>query len=192
MDIGESLQFASKKLTYSIRKHKRARQVRMTIYANGNLVITSPIGADENRILKFINSKKEWINKELQYFSKFQGMKIFKNTRKEYEQNKEIARKLVLDRLEHFNKFYGLTYNRISIKRQKTRWGSCSRDRNLNFNYKIALIKPEFADYIIVHELCHLKEFNHKKEFWELVAQTIPDYKRIRREIRRGGMTFYN
>ena len=112
-------------------------------------------------------------------------MKIIKvNRRREYLKYKNRARGLAQKRLVYFNQFYGFKYHRIFIKKQKTRWGSCSKKGNLNFNYKIALLPPKLADYIIVHELCHLKEFNHSKEFWNLVAENFPDYKKIRKEIR--------
>jgi hypothetical protein len=104
---------------------------------------------------------------------------------KNYLKYKIVALELVKSRLEYFNTFYNLKYNRVSIKNQKTRWGSCSRKGNLNFNYKIALLPPKMADYIIVHELCHLAEFNHSQNFWNLVAKQITDYKEIRNSLRK-------
>jgi predicted metal-dependent hydrolase len=68
---------------------------------------------------------------------------------------------------------------------QKSRWGSCSRKKNLNFNYKLIQLPLELADYIVVHELCHLQEFNHGQGFWNLVGETIPDYKARRDELRK-------
>ena len=88
------------------------------------------------------------------------------------------------NRFEYFNKFYSYKWNRIFIKNQKTRWGSCSKRGNLNFNYRIALLPPEAADYIIVHELCHLKEFNHSRNFWKLVEQQIPNYKILHKALK--------
>jgi predicted metal-dependent hydrolase len=99
--------------------------------------------------------------------------------------HKEEARARAAERLAHFNSFYGFTYGRVSIRNQKTRWGSCSAKGNVNFNYKIALLEPRLADFIIVHELCHLKHMNHSRAFWDLVAETIPDYVARRNELRR-------
>ena len=107
-----------------------------------------------------------------------------KGSRKEYLKHKEAARKLVHERLEYFNKFYGFTYKKIAIRNQKTRWGSCSKQGNLNFSYRLALMPAHHADYIIVHELCHLGEFNHSKNFWALVAQQVPNYKQIKKELK--------
>ncbi|MBP6904919.1 MAG: M48 family metallopeptidase [Candidatus Pacebacteria bacterium] len=98
--------------------------------------------------------------------------------------DREAARTLVHARLAHFNQFYNFSYNKVFIKNQRTRWGSCSSNRNLNFNWKIITLSPEAQDYLIVHELCHLREFNHGQAFWDLVALQIPDYKRIRTTMR--------
>ena len=115
--------------------------------------------------------------------------KVIKKRRvnKKYKKNKDKALSIVKDRIEYFNNFYNFKWNRIVIRNQKTRWGSCSRKGNLNFNYKIALLPPKSADYIIVHELCHLGEFNHSQKFWDLVAKTIPDYLVIRKDLRKYG-----
>ena len=95
---------------------------------------------------------------------------------KHYAEHKEAARTLCHSRLEHFNVHYQLQYNRVSIKNTRSRWGSCSSKQNLNFNYRILFLAPELQDYLIVHELCHLKEMNHAQGFWDLVAEQIPDY----------------
>jgi len=100
-------------------------------------------------------------------------------------QKREVARIFVENRISYFNKFYNFKINRIAIKNTKTRWGSCSSKGNLNFNYKIIYLKPELADYLIVHELCHLGELNHSRRFWALVSKTIPDYAKINEDLRR-------
>lgn len=93
------------------------------------------------------------------------------------------ARALVHARLVHFNQFYQFSYNKVFIKSQRTRWGSCSSNANLNFNYRIIGLAPALQDYLIVHELCHLKEFNHGKAFWDLVALQIPDYQVLKTQL---------
>ncbi len=100
-----------------------------------------------------------------------------------YKKHKETARSLVVERLEYLNLTYQVSWNQVSIRNQKTRWGSCSKKKNLNFNYKLALVPGHLADYVVAHELCHLQEFNHSKKFWDLVAQTIPDHKERRKEL---------
>lgn len=98
---------------------------------------------------------------------------------------REQARRFVENRISHFNKFYNFEINHVAIKNQSTRWGSCSSKGNLNFNYKIIYLRKELADYLIVHELCHLGELNHSRRFWTLVSQTIPNYVSINKELRR-------
>ena len=104
---------------------------------------------------------------------------------KRYKLHKEAARKFVHERLVHFNQHYNFTYNKVAIRNQRSRWGSCSRKGNLNFNYRLVDIPSDLADSVIVHELCHLKEMNHSKAFWELVAETIPDHNARRHALAR-------
>lgn len=111
---------------------------------------------------------------------------------KHYVEHKEQARKLIVSRLEYWNQFYGYTYNRVAIRNQKTCWGSCSSLGNLNFSYRILFLPPYIQDYIIVHELCHLAELNHSRNFWSLVEMTVPEHEHIRKELReieREGIT---
>lgn len=105
-------------------------------------------------------------------------------TVRDFRKNKERARQLVRERLEYFNQFYQLKFNRIFIRNQKSRWGSCSSRKNLSFNYKIVFLPPVLADYLIVHEFCHLVQMNHSLNFWHLVAKQIPNYKKLRKELK--------
>jgi predicted metal-dependent hydrolase len=104
---------------------------------------------------------------------------------KEYKKYKEQARAVVIRKIIEFNASYNFNFGRISIRNQKTRWGSCSKKGNLNFNYRLVFIPDALVDYIIVHELCHLGEFNHSKNFWNLVARTIPDHAQFRKQLRQ-------
>lgn len=127
-------------------------------------------------------------------FKRFFRIKIIKARRGKgkrslYLKYKEQARELAHRKADEYSKIYNVTYNRIAIRNQKTRWGSCSKSGNLNFSYKIALLPEELSDYIIVHEVCHLEEFNHSKNFWNLVAQTIPNHEELRKKLNKVGMT---
>ncbi len=103
---------------------------------------------------------------------------------KHYSMHKEKTRQLVLSRLVYFNQFYGFKYNRVAIRNQRKCWGSCTSLKNLNFSYKLLFLPPHLQDYIIVHELCHLQELNHGKQFWLLVSAQMPEYKQHIQELR--------
>lgn len=111
----------------------------------------------------------------------------FLSTSPAYLEHREAALTLVTTKLAEFNAHpsYHFTTNRITIRNQRSRWGSCSRKGGISFNYRIVLLPPHLADYIIVHELCHLGQFNHSRDFWALVAETIPDYLERRRELKK-------
>ena len=106
-----------------------------------------------------------------------------KNT-KDYMLHKEAARALVAARLPAIAATYGVLYGGVSIRNQSTRWGSCSKARNLNFNYRIVHLDEALVEYLIVHEVCHLIEFNHSEKFWRLVAQQVPGYVHARARLR--------
>ncbi len=185
------IELHKKKIEYTLKVSKRARRMRLAIYCDGGFVVTAPRNISNNIIEQFIIKKSQWILDKLEYFKSISSKINVKGTKNDYANHKNQSLALAEKRIEYFNKIYGFKFNKINIKNQKTRWGSCSRKGNLNFNYKIALLPERLADYIIVHELCHLKEFNHSQKFWNLVAVAIPDYLEIRNELRKSGLYFY-
>ncbi|MDB5194853.1 MAG: putative metal-dependent hydrolase [Parcubacteria group bacterium] len=95
----------------------------------------------------------------------------------------ERTRALVTERVSYWSGVYGIPYGTISIRKQKTRWGSCSQAGNLSFNYRLGFLPLHLADYVIVHELCHIRQHNHSPAFWALVAQAIPHPKKLRTHL---------
>ena len=88
----------------------------------------------------------------------------------------EMALRRIRERLEHYAPRVGRSPGRVTIREQKSRWGSCSGKGNLNFNWKLIMAPPQVLDYVVIHELCHLYEFNHSPRFWALVERQMPDY----------------
>ena len=86
--------------------------------------------------------------------------------------------------MHYYGERHDITVGKIAIRNQKSRWGSCSKKGNLNFNYKLVFLSPEIRDYVIVHEICHIKEFNHGRDFWNLVGEAVPEYKEMRKRLR--------
>jgi predicted metal-dependent hydrolase len=190
--IQKSLQLEKQKIDYILKVSKRARYMRLAIHRDGRCVVTTPKGVPESIVERFLIRKSAWIISKIEYFLNIKGVtfKSKKEERDDYLKYKDEALVLVNNRIKHFNKIYNHSWNKILIKSQKTRWGSCSRKGNLNFNYKIALLPAKPADYIIIHELCHLSQFNHSEKFWELVALSMPDYKEVRNELKELSLKF--
>lgn len=115
--------------------------------------------------------------------NKSDGVTTVKKTIEQFYRKK--AEEVIHDRLQFFNEHYDFKYNRVTLRNQKSRWGSCSRLNNLNFNWRLIMAPIEVIDYVIVHEMCHLKEMNHSPRYWRLVAETIPDYKEVRKWLRK-------
>ena len=175
----------NKKVEYTMKRSKRARRMRLAVYNGGDFTVTIPHKMGLAKAEDFIIQKAEWVLEKMKIMSGRNPNGIFtRRSKKEYLKLKDEALKMAEKKVEEFNEFYNLQYNKISIRDQKTRWGSCSEKGNLNYNYKIILLPEKIADYIIVHELCHLKELNHSHRFWNLVEKTIPDYKERVRELK--------
>lgn len=107
-----------------------------------------------------------------------------------YLQHKELARTLIMERLQYFNSTGEFNYHRVAIRDQKRCWGSCSSKGNLNFSYKLLFLPSCLCDYIIIHELCHLKVLNHSAGFWVEVAARMPDYVSRMQHLRTLEKTF--
>ena len=107
---------------------------------------------------------------------------------KEYKLLKEEARTVITERVEYFAGLYGFQYGKIAIRNQRSRWGSCSKSGNLNFNYRLVKLPAHLRDYVVAHEICHLGQFNHSRAFWNLLSRAIPNYVSCRHELRRQKM----
>ncbi len=175
-------------ISYTLKVSKRAKRLRLAIYPGGAFIVTVPRFTPTMLINGMLRKRALWIIEQSERLRKLPppSQKISRKEQKErYTLHKNDAYMLAVRRTEALNLHYGFTYARINIRDQKTRWGSCSKKGNLSFNYKIALMPPHLADYIIVHELCHLGAFDHSEKFWNLVAQLIPDHKERRKELRK-------
>lgn len=181
---------------YTLKKNSRSKKVRITVRIDGTVFVTVPTRVPKYVAKNFVDAQSAWI---LNTQEKFKNERIENDKigapraqtsterKKEYEKRKEEARVILKERVETLNIQYRFRYGTIRIRNQKTRWGSCSKQGNLNFNYKVAFLPAPLRDYVIIHELCHLKEFNHSKKFWDLVLIGSPQYKKIRNEMKNLG-----
>lgn len=174
-------------MQYTLKHSARARRMRITVGCDASVVVTVPYFFSHNKMEKFLSEKANWILKKIEHFKKIGGDRLIIPRRGgviEYKKFKQQARIFVREKITLLNQSYNFSFNRICIKNHKSRWGSCSKKGNLNFNYKIIHLPVELAEYIVVHELCHLKELNHSSRFWALVARAVPDYKERRKKLK--------
>jgi predicted metal-dependent hydrolase len=182
----KTVQLQNTSITYKVRKNSLARNIRISINREGEVALTVPRFVPERFAENFLISKADWIISQV---NKINDAKPFKNLLKypPYKTSRKEAHQILKKKVEEVNEFYNFKYGRITIKNQRTCWGSCSRRGNLNFNYKLAFMDDKYADYVVTHELCHLKELNHSKRFWTLVAERLPNYKIVQKEMRQRG-----
>lgn len=166
---------------YDIRVSERARAMRISVFPDGAVRVTVPRRASRAAIDRFIARYAEWIEKHVRQASLRTVIPARKARIANYKQE---AQGLAEARCTHFAERYGIQYRTIAIRAQKSRWGSCSRAGDLSFNYKIVLLPPALADYIIVHELCHLISFDHSRAFWAAVEREIPEHRALRKALR--------
>ncbi len=183
-------------LAYEVVESTRARGLRVTVHTDGRVVVTKPKSMSAGRVAAFIEARRTWIETAQGKFLRAQARKEKRGLQdielprprrgsKEYKATVAKARTLATSRLQHFNLQYRFTYGTISIRNQSTRWGSCSNKNNLSFNFRIALLPTELADYLVVHELCHTKEHNHSERFWAQVEREVPNHKALRTQLKR-------
>ena len=179
-------------IDFTIKKSK-GKHLRISINRKAQVFLHVPRYVPLFVAKKFLHSKQDWILKNLE--------KVKKNTptttsHSTYLKNKEEARKLVLEKLDFWKKFYKdnfniiFTWKKVSIKNTTTRWGSCSAKKNLNFSYRIISLSPSAQDYLIVHELCHLIQMNHSKNFWSLVEKGISEWKSCRKDLKNKNLNY--
>ena len=142
------------------------------------LIIRAPLQATNEDINRFMLQNKKWFETHLAKAQAREKAKegIHKLTQEEILALANRALEVIPERVAHYAPLVGVTYGRITIRRQKSRWGSCSSKGNLNFNCLLMLTPPEVLDSIVVHELCHRKEMNHSDRFYAEVLRVFPDY----------------
>ena len=166
-----------------IRSSRKTLSLQIT--PAGEVIVRCPNRTKDTDIVLFLESKSSWIEKQL---AKCAAREILPPlTRRELQTLAEQAAELLPRQAAYFAPRVGVTYGRITIRAQRSRWGSCSSQGNLNFNCLLMLVPPEVRDYVVVHELCHRKEMNHSPRFWAEVERILPDYKVHRKWLKDNG-----
>lgn len=159
----------------------KSNRKTISIQVNSDLsvIVRAPLRTSKKDIDRILKEKEIWILKNIEKIQKRNAEinQLNKLTSDDINDLADKALKVIPDRVRYFAKILGVNYGRITIRNQRTRWGSCSSKGNLNFNCLLMLTPLDVIDYVIVHELCHRKEMNHSKRFWEEVEKILPDYR---------------
>ncbi len=154
------------------------------------VLVRAPLRMSEAEIRRFIEEKSKWIEKNLRKASERRRNSLFMEQipMEEIQKLADKALESIPKKVAAYAKQIGVSYGRITIRNQKSRWGSCSSKGNLNFNCLLMLFPEKVQDYVVVHELCHRKEMNHSPKFWEEVEKILPDYKETRTWLKEHGI----
>ena len=162
------------------------RTAALQVRPSGEVIVRAPLRMPEAEIRRFLESKTGWIEKQLARF-RAQAPALPPYTPEDIRRLANEAARVIPERVRYFAPAAGVTYGRITIRNQKSKWGSCSAKGNLNFNCLLMDAPPEVLDYVVVHELCHRQHMDHSPAFWADVARVLPDYEKRRRWLRENG-----
>lgn len=171
----------------SIKVIKSKRKTfSLEIKRDGGVVVRAPLFATEGQIRDFVLGHKDWLEKHLaeneRAREEYSSLPLL--SADDIKALKARAKSYIPVRTEYWAKIIGAEYSSVTVRAQKTRWGSCSSKGNLSFNCLLMLTDTEIIDYVIIHELCHTKELNHSKRFWTLVGSVMPNYKQVRSRLK--------
>ncbi len=183
-------------MIYEVREHGRARHLRVSVHEDGRVVVTKPKRISLHAVEVFVQEREIWILKAQGEMNDLREKKEKKNGpyvqvprlrrgTAAYREALIQARSIAQERVHFFAHLGSFKHGTISIRNQKSRWGSCSANGNLSFNYRLLYLPPELIDYLIVHELSHTKHHNHSAAFWAEVANYIPEHGARRKELHR-------
>lgn len=185
------MKLALEKFEYIIKKSRRTT-ISVQITPDQKLLVKAPAYTSIKEVEEFLREKRDWIIKQINRtkVTSQQAAQMGILSDKEIRKLKRDAKKIIPERVEYYAKLSGITYNRIFIRLQKSRWGSCSVEGNLNFNALLALMPLEVLDSVVVHELCHRRHMDHSKAFYDEVLKIFPDYKKWDKWLKENGAAY--
>ena len=171
-------------MEYTILRSRR-KTIAIEITPAGQILVRCPLGMSQRAVQQFVSSKQAWICTHLNRIAQTPVLPTF--TESELCEMVQWAKDTLPERVAFWAARACVDYGRITIRRQHSRWGSCTNTGNLNFNCLLAMVPEEVLDYIIVHELCHRKHMNHSSAFWAEVSRLLPDYEAPRTWLKNEG-----
>ena len=175
-------------ITYEIIKSSR-KTIAVEVRQDGSVLVRAPRNCPQSRIDTFLKEKQAWVlaKVEEQKEKEADSMKIQPLSEAEQRLYRDKAREIFEQKVSYYAQMMGVSYGRIAIRDQKTRWGSCSGEGNLNFNWRLIFAPAGVLDYVVVHELAHRKEMNHSPRFWKVVEDTMPEYRKYQKWLKENG-----
>ena len=174
-----------------VRSNRRSIAIEVT--SDLRVIVRAPRRLSEREINRFVGEKADWIDIHLRKMKERQEQHSEGQDKALTEQEIRLlttrAKRVFPPKVKKYAEIIGVTYGNITIRMQKSRWGSCSGKGNLNFNCLLMNAPEEIVDYVVVHELCHRKEMNHSDRFWAEVEKVLPDYKERRKWLKDNGMS---
>lgn len=165
----------------------RRRTLGITVKRDGSVLVRAPQRMDETDISRFVAQKAAWIEKHQALILARRAAYAPALTQEEIRRLTREAQADLPRRVAQYSAALGITVGRITIRHQKTRWGSCSTNGNVNFNCLLMLCPENVRNYVVVHELCHRREFNHSAHFWALIENVLPDYQKAKQWLKANG-----
>jgi predicted metal-dependent hydrolase len=159
-------------------RSSRAKYINISVRHSGAVRVAVPGRVSYEKALAFFHSKSDWVNKHLEKMERIEKMIPLAKV------DKTSAREILIPRLKYLAEKHGFKYNRVALRNQKTRWGSCSSKNNINLNINLASLPQDLMDYVILHELTHTKIKNHSKDFWNHLEKHTPNPKQQNKELK--------
>lgn len=163
------------------------RTISLELCQDYSVVIRVPWQVSDTDALAFLNRKRKWIEKHMMQKPDEKSDMVSPLSTEEIKHLSDQALAIFPEKVKYYAEILNVSYGRITIRNQKTRWGSCSAKGNLNFNCLLMLAPDKVQDYVVVHELCHRLEMNHSPAFWAQVEHIMPDYKKYQNWLKKNG-----
>jgi len=183
MPTQRSYVFKEQGIACTFKKVRGSRSLRITVHQDGTVVVTAPYYETYRAMERFVRNHLNWLSARLAQTQPKRDSDPGSSVH--YRAHRTLAKKQIIERVQFWNERCGFSFKTITVRNQKTCWGSCSSKGTLSFNYQIAFLPSDLMDYVIVHELCHLKELNHSPHFWHLVMAQISDCRERRTRLKK-------
>lgn len=166
-----------------LERSQRAKRINLSVRPFKGVRVAVPEGVSYQEALEVAQSHTAWIVKQLA------NMQLLEHQSKALERpvfvNRSVAKRVIIQRLSELARQHGFSYNRVFVRNQKTRWGSCSAKNNINLNLRLVRLPTHLMDYVILHELMHTRIKNHSSAYWQALEKLIPDARVVDRELNR-------